>query len=439
MSPAWSLALVRLIGILAAAVALGLLLGQLAATVVAVLAGMLALQYVRLFRLEHWVRRRATEHPPDFPGVWGDIVALIVRIYRRKQFHKRRIVQLFREFRRMTSAMPDGVVVMGADREIQWFNRNAARLLNLRRKLDYGQRIDNLVRQPEFSAYLAAGEFTQPVVLRSMLGADVYLALQVVAYGSGQQLLLVREVTREVRLEAMRKDFVANASHELRSPLTVIAGYVDALAEDRDIDPAWKGPLEEMQRQAERMRSVVEALIELSRLEAAAGEAEADLVDVAGMLALMRRDVLSSNGRPAEVELALETDAKLLGSEHELHSVFSNIINNALKYTPRSGRVDIRWWADDRGAHFSVTDTGAGIGAEHLPRLTERFYRVDPGRARSTGGSGLGLAIVKHALQRHGATLEIESEEGVGSCFSCHFPPRRVATRGTRTALAANA
>ena len=429
MSAAWSFALARLFGVLATAVIAGYFLDHVAYTVIAVLAAYLATHYVRLYRLERWLRKRRTEEPPDFYGVWGDIVALVMRIYRRKQFHKRRIVQLFREFRRMTTAMPDGVVVMSAEREIQWFNRNAARLLKLRRKVDYGQRIDNLVRHPDFSQYLAGGEFGQPVVVRSVVDPQAHILLHVVAYGAGQQLLLVRDVTRQIRLEAMRKDFVANASHELRSPLTVITGYVDALVDDPGIDEAWAGPLHEMRRQAERMRAVVDSLIELSRLEASSGEAGAELVDVGGMLALMRREVLALDTHPAVIELALETDAKLLGAEQELHSIFWNLVSNAVKYTAPDGRVDIRWWSDAAGAHFSVRDTGVGIAAEHLPRITERFYRVDPGRARATGGSGLGLAIVKHALQRHGATLEVESEEGVGSTFTCHFPTRRVVAR----------
>jgi two-component system, OmpR family, phosphate regulon sensor histidine kinase PhoR len=227
----------------------------------------------------------------------------------------------------------------------------------------------------------------------------------------------------------MRKDFVANASHELRSPLTVITGYVDTLADDPGVDPLWRGPLEEMRRQTERMRAVVDGLIELSRLESTSGEAGQDLIDVAGMLSLIRREVLALERRPAEVTLELASDAKLLGSEAEVHSIFQNLISNAVKYTPPEGRVDIRWWVDGDGAHFSVADTGVGIAPEHIPRLTERFYRVDPSRARTTGGSGLGLAIVKHALQRHGATLTIDSEEGVGSTFTCHFPQRRVVAR----------
>ena len=174
------------------------------------------------------------------------------------------------------------------------------------------------------------------------------------------------------------------------------------------------------------MRAVVDDLIELSRLEASDGEAGDDSVDVGGMLALLRRDVLSRKERPHEVTLTLDSTARLLGSEAEIHSIFANLITNAIKYTPVDGRVDIRWWTDADGGHFSVRDTGVGIAREHLPRITERFYRVDPGRSRATGGSGLGLSIVKHALQRHNATLQVDSEQGVGSTFTCHFPLRRV-------------
>jgi two-component system phosphate regulon sensor histidine kinase PhoR len=377
--------------------------------------------------MEQWLRHRSRQEPPDFGGVWGDVVALVTRIYRRKQYHKRRIVQLFREFRRLTTAMPDAVVVLNAEREIQWFNRNAQRLLGLRRKVDFGQRIDNLLRHPDFVRYLAQADTDVPVVLRAPAAPDTYLAVHAVGYGEGQRLLLARDVTRELRLESMRKDFVANASHELRSPLTVISGYLDTLADEPDLDPAWRAPFQEMRRQAERMRAIVADLLELSRLEAATGEAPQDPVDVPGMLALMRKEALATERRPREIVLQLDSHERLLGAEAEIHSIFANLITNAVKYTPADGRVAIRWWSDDDGGHFRVQDTGVGIPAEHLPRITERFYRVDPGRARATGGSGLGLAIVKHALQRHGGTLEIESVEGQGSTFTCHFPLRRLA------------
>jgi two-component system phosphate regulon sensor histidine kinase PhoR len=360
-------------------------------------------------------------------GAWADVVAQVVRLHRRKRFHKQRLIQLFRELRRSTAAMPDGVIVLNASHEILWFNRTASRLLDLRRKADVGLRIDNLIRAPDFVHYLQAADFTEPVHITWPTGSDLNLAIQMIPYGGGQQMMLVRDVTRQAKLEAMRKDFVANASHELRSPLTVISGYLDSMSGDAGMDPAWAGPVAEMRRQAERMNAVVHDLLELSKLESADKEAGEDLIDVAGMLALLRKDALARPVRPREVALALDSSAKLLGEEAEIHSAFSNLVANALKFTPAEGRIEIRWWTDAAGGHLSVSDTGIGIAAEHIPRLTERFYRVDPGRARQHGGSGLGLAIVKHVLQRHGARLQIESEEGKGSTFTCHFPRRRIA------------
>jgi two-component system phosphate regulon sensor histidine kinase PhoR len=209
----------------------------------------------------------------------------------------------------------------------------------------------------------------------------------------------------------------------------VISGYLDALADDPVLDPAWQEPVREMRRQSDRMRSIVQDLLELSKLEAEGGQAELEPVDVCGMLALIRKDVLARPGHPQLVDLLLESDASLLGPEGGLHSIFANLVSNAVKYTPEDGRIDIRWWVDGQGGHVSVRDTGVGIPAEHLPRLTERFYRVDAGRSRRLGGSGLGLAIVKHALQRHEGRLEIQSVEGQGSTFTCHFPPGRVQAR----------
>jgi two-component system phosphate regulon sensor histidine kinase PhoR len=333
----------------------------------------------------------------------------------------------------MTSAMPDATILLGPAREILWFNPTAAEWLGLRRKVDYGNRIDNLLRHPEFVEYVTGVHAGPgPRIHMPNLG-DRWFAFNLVTTSAlDLQLLIVREVTAEARLENMRRDFVANASHELRSPLTVVRGYLDTLADDSLLDDSWREPVREMQRQSERMLSIVQDLLELSRLEAGKGEAELEPVDVSGMLALIRREVL---GRPQHVgtfDLELQSDAFVLGAESELHSIFHNLITNAVKYTPADGRVAVRYWVDALGAHVAVVDTGIGIPAEHIPRLTERFYRVDAGRSRKLGGSGLGLAIVKHALQRHAASLEIASEEGKGSVFTCHFPMQRVLQRESR-------
>jgi two-component system phosphate regulon sensor histidine kinase PhoR len=427
--PAWQ-HIVWIVGALVVAIAVGAIFDRALLFLTLALAAILAWHLRNLLRFDHWLRNRTVEPPPDMDGLWGEVMAVTHRIYRRKVFHKRRVLTLLREFRRMTSAMPDGAVLLGPNRETLWFNRTAGRWLGLRRKVDYGIRIDNLVRHPDFVEYLdKRGAMAPPRVHLPKHGDRWLLFRLVTTSDTGQQLLLLRDVTNEARLESMRKDFVANASHELRSPLTVIGGYLDSLAEEPGLDPAWQQPVQEMRRQSDRMRNIVQDLLELSRLEAHGGEAELAPVDVGGMLALIRKDALARPEHPATVELQLDSDDLLLGSESELHSIFSNLVSNAVKYTPASGRVEIRWRTDETGGHVAVRDTGIGIPAEHLPRLTERFYRVDAGRSRKMGGSGLGLAIVKHALQRHGGRLEVESVEGKGSTFSCHFPPERVALR----------
>jgi two-component system phosphate regulon sensor histidine kinase PhoR len=426
MSPAWSFALARLALAVIAAVVLGLLFGGISLWLTAVLGGMLAWQFANLYRLQRWLRHRSQEEPPDIGGVWGDVIALIGRIYRRKQFHKRRVTQLFREFRRLSAALPDGVVLLATGREILWFNRAAAQLLGLRRKADLGMPIENLVRQPEFSRYLRGHGGGSGVVVR-LQDAERWLALIVIPAG-GQLLLLVRDVTREARLEAMRKDFVANASHELRSPLTVISGYLEQLAEDPELGGPWREPVADMRRQADRMREIVDDLLDLSHLEAGPEEAPMAPVEMQPLLARLVHEAQASSTSAPQFRLEIESGAALLGSERELHSIASNLISNAAKYTPADGTVTVKWSCDGTGGHLSVADTGIGIAAEHLPRLTERFYRVDRARARASGGSGLGLSIVKHALQRHGGRLEIASEEGRGSTFTAHFPPRRIVT-----------
>jgi two-component system phosphate regulon sensor histidine kinase PhoR len=427
MWQAWSYALVRLAAALAVAVLIGLVSGHLALWLTIVLGGILAWQFVNLFRLQRWLKLRAHEEPPDIGGVWGEVVAIINRIYRRKQFHKRRVTQQVREFRRLSAALPDGVVLLSAGREIRWFNRTAAELLGLRRKVDIGIPIANLVRDPDFVTCLAKPGPGRGAVIRAP-GADAWLAVFVIPAGP-QFLMLVRDVTREVRLEQMRKDFVANASHELRSPLTVISGYVDELAEDDALAPEWREPVADMRRQAQRMREIVEDLLELSRLEAAADEAPLEPVDLPALLARLAHEARAVADGTPRFELDVDHGLLLRGDESELHSIASNLISNAVKYTQVEGRVTIRWGRESGGARLVVQDTGIGIAPEHLPRLTERFYRVDRARARAKGGSGLGLSIVKHGLQRHGGRLEIASEEGEGSTFTAHFPARRTVAR----------
>ncbi|HEU4623887.1 MAG TPA: phosphate regulon sensor histidine kinase PhoR [Steroidobacteraceae bacterium] len=431
LKQAWWFAAGRLLATAVVGLVGGWVFGNVWAALALALAGYLAWQLVNLCRLDYWVRHRSFADPPEFGGVWGEVVTQVVRLHRRKRYHKQRFVKLLRQIQRSTAALPDGVVILDEQREIVWFNQTASRLLNLRGAADYGLRIDNLLRQPELARYLDAGDYQNPVALQPDAGLDNFLSLQLVPYGEGQHLLLVRDVSRQMRLENMRKDFVANASHELRSPLSVIAGYLETLYHDPALDKDLQAPVAEMRRQAARMTSIIQDLLALSKLEESDEMVGGDYIDVPALIAALRRDVLARPAHPHEVRIRIESQAALRGDEPEIHSAFSNLVDNAAKYTPPEGSIEMRWWVDDAGGHFAVTDTGIGIPPEHIPRLTERFYRVDEGRSRATGGSGLGLAIVKHVLQRHGATLDIESTLGSGSTFTCHFPLQRVSGEHT--------
>lgn len=428
LSPADWRTLLRLGLLVLAALLIGLIVGRPAAALAVVLAICLIIQIVNLLRVEYWLRHRRVEAAPNLGGAWGELVTIAGRIYRRKQHHKSHVTDLLREFRRLTHAMPEGAVLLGADHEILWFNPRVSAWLGLQRKRDLGFRIENLVRHPDFVDYLRSGLPDEGVIIQGAGGdRSRWFSFHLVRTDDKlRQLLLVRDVTHEYQLASMHKDFVANASHELRSPLTVISGYLDTLADDDALEPSWRPPVLEMRRQAARMQTIIDDLLELSKLESKEDRLEDKPIDIAAMLRLMHSQVMAQESHPRELSLRLESDAWLSGIENDIHSMAANLLSNAVKYTSPQGTVELRWWTDQHGGHLSVRDTGVGIAAEHLPRLTERFYRVDSGRSRELGGSGLGLAIVKHALQRHGGTLEVQSEEGRGSIFICHFPAQRL-------------
>ncbi len=386
-----------------------------------------------LFTLRHlyWLDRALDGHRrvPLFEtrGLWAEVFARVEKLRTKARNRKKKYHRLLREVRESTGALSDGGIILTADHEIMWFNPAAARLLGLDHATDVGHRIDNLLRHPDFAAYLKAPS-GDGITVASPRHETGWLHVQIIPYGTDQRLAIVRDVTNEKNIERTRRDFVANASHELRSPLTVISGYLEALQDAGDVPEGWQVPVAEMQRQAERMTRILRDLIELTRLESADASADRDFIDVVGMLKSIVQEFQGRLG--PSVELALETDAALLGKESELHSIFYNLVNNAVRFTPPTGSVRVVWKAVDGGAVFDVIDTGIGIPEEQIPRVTERFYRVDPGRSRASGGTGLGLAIVKHALQRHEAELKIESREGKGSTFSCRFPRDRVVLRG---------
>ncbi len=420
----------RLLALGAAAALPGVLFGNYFAWLSAGLLAYLGWHLWHLWQLESWLRGKLNWPAREAPGLWGQVYAQLYRIRMQSRARKKRLARVLKEFRKSTKALPDAGVLLDPDNKIVWQNNSAGRLLGVTRD-DRGKSVQALWPAADFEEFLCSDDPEQMLRTSSPLSAELQLAVQVVPYGESQRLLLARDVTHATRLEAVRRIFVANASHELRSPLTVISGYLDTLVDEPDLPEHWREPVQEMVRQTERMRHIIEGLLTLSRLEASGGEAERERIDIAGMLRNLHKEAMTRPRRPDVTELDLDTDAGLWGVESEIYSAFANLVANALNYTPADGSVRIRWYLDGDEACLSVVDTGIGIPSEAIPHLTERFFRVDKGRGRSTGGTGLGLAIVKHALQRHGAHLEVQSRQGDGSTFTCRFPAGRVAAGDT--------
>lgn len=427
----WLEEVLRLGTILVAALIVGLLLDQL---LLALLVGSwiyLGRHLWHLYRLHHWFRSRRKMPLPEAHGIWGEVFFHFARLQHRNRKRKRKLAQYLKRFQQSTEAMPDATVVLDAEGAIEWFNGAAHRLLGLRYPDDLGQRFCNLIRHPDVVAYLENASEEEAVELPAPGDDQLRLSLRSVRYGKSQRLLIARDVTRLHRLEAIRRDFVANVSHELKTPLTVITGYLETLLDAAaDLPPPWARSLGSMQQQAARMSRLLDDLLLLSRLETTDAEpGGTELVSVPAVCAAIEEDARLVADARLTLEFRCDPHVWLHGSPEELRSAFNNIVQNAVRYTPEGGRVTVRWYRGDDGAHFQVSDTGIGIPAQHVPRLTERFYRVDVGRSRDSGGTGLGLAIVKHVLSRHGARLRVDSEPGEGSVFTCDFPPERVVLR----------
>ncbi len=410
----------------------GLVTGYYGASLAVALALYLAWTLKQLLRLHEWLRQhRPDEPPPDGYGLWGDVFDSIYHLQRRDQRVRGRLQAVIDRVQESTAALKDAVIMLDADGNLEWWNRAAETLLGLKTPQDGGQPVANLVRHPRFKEYFEQGNYHEPLEIPSPTNDRLRIQLHITRYGNNEHLMLVRDVTRIHQLEQMRKDFVANVSHELRTPLTVIAGYLETLLDNvEEVNPRWVRALQQMQQQGSRMQTLLNDLLLLAKLEATDYPSDSQPVAVADLLRSIKGDALALSGpRNQHISLDAEAGYGLKGSESELRSAFSNLIFNAVKYTPADGQIRIRWWADGQGAHLSVQDSGIGIDAKHLPRLTERFYRVDSSRASNTGGTGLGLAIVKHVLLRHRGRLEISSVPGHGSTFTCHFAPAQVAAR----------
>jgi two-component system phosphate regulon sensor histidine kinase PhoR len=426
---AWRRTLLVLAAMLVGAALLGLVVGQVGWVLAATALGVLAWHYWRLRRVLLGLTARRRWEPARGSGAWNELDHLLHRSQSEMRARKRRLLDMLRAYRAAAAALPDAVVVV--DRNTQralWFNRAATGLLGLRYPQDLGAPVGERLQPLPLSRWLAAGRNAEPMHdAPSPVDDRVRLNLRLIPYSEDYWLLVARDVSKLLRLEQMRQDFVANVSHELRTPLTVVHGYLDML--DPDDFPEWRPMLEEMQKQSQRMTRLVEDLLTISRLESRDSLPE-ETVAMAPMLATLQREAEAFSQGRHTIEVRDTAGCDLLGSTQELHSAFSNLVTNAVRYTPAGGRVQVEFaGAPDGGAVLAVRDTGYGIPAAHIPRLTERFYRVSSSRSRESGGTGLGLAIVKHVLGLHQARLAIESEVGQGSVFACHFGPERVQPR----------
>lgn len=402
------------------------------------LALLLTRQMYYLAALRAWAEQPKRTELPEPGGVWGEVYAALLDLQRRNRKRKKRLASMLAQFQTSAQALPDGIVVLEEAGEIVWFNAVAQSLLGLRARLDLGQRVANLLRHPAFVDYYERGEFGPGVEIPSPADRWRMLSLRIIPYGTNQRLLLVRDVSELHRLERVRRDFVANASHELRTPLTVLRGYLEVMTPDARPDgplAEWSGPIQEMQAQATRMEALLRDLLKLARLEGAPDGPRASELDVPRILGQVVADARGLSGGKHRIEAEVDGDLLLTGRETEVESILSNLVGNAVQYTPVGGSIQVRWVGNaDGGARFEVKDTGIGIPADEIPRLTERFYRVDEGRSRASGGTGLGLSIVKHAVERCDGRLRIESTPGQGSCFACEFPSARVSRRAPMAA-----
>ncbi len=390
-------------------------------------------------RVMEWLRSPRLDHIPQSGGLWGEMAYRVERTLRAQQLETERERVRLQQFLSAIEASPNGVLMLDQQGRVDWLNSVAAEHFGLNPKRDLQQRVTNLVRAPAFVAYLQAGQFDAPV---SFAGPGGRITLSVLArdYGEGQRLVLSQDITERERAEAMRRDFVANVSHEIRSPLTVVAGFVETMANLPLTETERKRVLVLMAQQTDRMQALVADLMTLAQLEGSPRPAAEHWLSVAGLVQRAQADGVALSGGRHELQVHGGEDAEIAGQPGELASAVGNLVNNAVRYTPEGGHIELRWrWHADGSGSVEVSDTGIGIAKVHLPRLTERFYRVDGSRSRDTGGTGLGLSIVKHVVQRHGGEIDVRSEPGQGTCFTLHFPASRLRVRAQEAAEEASA
>lgn len=428
-----------LMGVAVAAVPgwfLGGTVGALSAVALALLAHTVVLVW-RIHRLDQWLSAPQLQLDPPWQGVWFEMASRIQRLLRRHDQHAAMHEKRLKDFLQAIQASPNGVVLLDEASRIEWFNNTAASHLGLDVQKDRLQHIVHLVRDPVFAKYFAQDEHASEAIIEGRSNSVIHekkLSVQLHAYGEGRSLLLTRDITALAQADAMRRDFVANVSHEIRTPLTVLSGFVETLQSIPLDEVETQHYLQLMSVQSERMQSLVADLLTLSQLEGSQLPGVQEKVPLPPLMAHVHADALAltellaskGDGPIHQLQMDPVPEVALLGSRSELVSAVSNLVNNAIRYTPLGGVIHLNWALTPEGVVFAVKDSGPGIAAEHLPRLSERFYRVDRSRSRETGGTGLGLAITKHVMQRHGGELRIESVVGQGATFKLCFPSSRL-------------
>jgi two-component system, OmpR family, phosphate regulon sensor histidine kinase PhoR len=380
-----------------------------------------------LSRLTRWLLRTDGALIPEVSGSWEELSAALYRMVRGTKTSQDRLNLALDRFQQAAAAMPDGFIILDDRGNIDWCNPTAERHFGLALKQDRGTDISYLVRRPDFAAYLSSQNYSEPLIIRGTRNQDMVLAIQLVPYDNEQKLIMSRDITQWDKAETARRDFVANVSHEMRTPITVLSGFLETLSDMEKIDPSLlRRSIDLMRSETSRMQHLVEDLLTLSQLENGPPLADSGTVNVVDLVHDLEQEAKRLSLGKHTISSDVRIDTQLRGSAHELRSAFSNLVSNAVRYTPAGGAIVLTWGNQGDLASFAVSDSGPGIAAEHIPRLTERFYRVDRSRSRQSGGTGLGLAIVKHILNRHQAQLEVTSELGKGSRFAAIFPAERV-------------
>jgi two-component system phosphate regulon sensor histidine kinase PhoR len=401
-------------------------------------AGIVAFHVWHLAGLATWAAGPVDEPVPEGRGSWRVAFSALYRRVRNRNLVQRDLASAMERFRSVAEAIPDGMVVLDASHRVEWANARAQAHFGLDLGHDTGQPLVNVVRQPEFIRYLETGDYSDALIIASQREAGATLSIQIIPFGVREKLLISRDITQLEAVARMRRDFIANVSHEMKTPLTVVAGFIETL-QDMELEPRQRARyLQLMHEQARNMKRLVDDLLTLSALESDQNMVAESPFAIEPLLLGLSADAKALSGGQHTIALDIRDAATVLGSRDELASAFGNLISNAIRYTPEGGKVTLSWrLADDGRGEFGVEDTGIGIAAEHIPRLTERFYRVDRSRSRATGGTGLGLAIVKHVLLRHEAELDVVSEPGRGSTFTVRLPARRVQRVSARDGVAA--